>query len=319
MALRDTRELYRPFEYPDFEPMLTKLLSSFWHAYEVQLGDDVGDYNNKLTNDEREIVNKILKNFVQSEIHIGNFWGDRVADWFKKPEIQNVARYIAGTEVNHAVAYDLLNTTLGLNEYDKLKEDKKLYARIQMLINKRAKTNADILKQIFLYSVMGEGVSLFSSFLTLFAFTKKNMLKGVGQIISWSSLDEHTHSEVGCKLFNILNEEYSIMTEEIKNELYDIAKEVVEIEHNLALRVFEDATTDVITIEQVKNFVNDRANKQLQKVGLNKIFNVDNNLLQTTSFFDTIIFGSTVLDFFANKETEYSRGIITFEDVYEEE
>ena len=312
--LRDIREHYRPFEYPEFEPIHNKLMSGFWHPHEIQLGDDLVDYKSKLTEDERQIINRILKNFVQSEIHIGNFWGDFIASWFKKPEIQNVARYIAGNESIHAAGYDLLNSTLGLQDYDKLKEDKNLYARIQMLSGKRAKTNDEILKQIFLFSVMGEGVSLFSSFLTIFAFTKKNLIKGVGQIVSWSTLDEQLHSDVGCLLFNTLKKEYNLMNDEMKQDLLEVAKEVVAIEYNLIDRVFENSITDVISKEAVKNYVNDKANKQLKKVGLPKTFKVDKELLLKTEFFDIIINGASVLDFFNSKETNYSKGILKFDD-----
>ena len=314
MGLLDKREIYRPFEYPVFEEIHNKLMSGFWHPAEIQLGDDVADYNHRLTSDEREILNKILKNFVQSEIHIGNFWGDRIADWFKKPEIQNVARYIAGNESVHANGYDLLNSTLGLDDYDKLKEDTKLYARVELLINKRARAKPEILKQIFLYSVMGEGVSLFSSFLTIFAFTRKNLMKGVGQIVSWSTLDEQLHSDVGCILFNTMKKEYDLINDEMKNELYEIAKEVVEIEHNLVDRVFENAKTDIISKEVVKNYINDKANKQLKKVGLNKTFKVNKDLLKESEFFDIVINGASVLDFFGSKESSYSKGLIVFDD-----
>lgn len=312
--LKDTREIYRPFEYPEFEGIHNKLLSGFWHPHEIELGDDVSDYRQKLSDDEREIIGRILKNFVVSEIHISHFWADRVADNFKKPEIQNVARYIAGQETIHAVGYDLLNTTLGLNDYDKLKADKNLYARIAMLVNKRARTNDGILKELFLYSVMGEGVSLFSSFITIFAFTKKNLLKGVGQIVSWSTLDEQVHSEVGCLLFNIFKKEYELMNQTIKDELHEIAREVVQVELNLIDRVFENLKTDIINPEQIKNYVHDKANKQLKKVGLNKIFKVNKELLKETEFFDIVINGASVQDFFSSKETGYSRGIITFDN-----
>lgn len=310
--LKDTREEFRPFEYPEFEAIHKKLIYGYWHPDEIELGDDVSDYRQKLTNDEREIIGRILKNFVVSEIHIGNFWGDRVAGNFKKPEIQNVARYIAGQESVHTLAYDLLNTTLGLNDYHTLKEDKNLYARIQMLVSKRAKTNEAILKELFLYSVMGEGVSLFSSFITIFAFTKKNLLKGVGQIVSWSTLDEQAHSEVGCRLFNIFKKEYQLMNPELKEELHAIAREVVQVEFNLIDRVFENLKTDIINPEHIKNYIHDKANKQLKKVGLNKIFKVNEEMLKETGFFDIVINGATVQDFFASKSTEYSKGIITF-------
>lgn len=311
--LKDTREIYRPFEYPEFEELHTKLMSGFWHPYEIQLGDDVFDYKEKLSNDEREIINRILKNFVQSEIHIGNFWGDRIADWFKKPEIQNVARYIAGQETVHAVAYDLLNTTLGLQDYDKLKEDKALYARVQLFMNKRARSDENILGQIFLYSVLGEGVSLFSSFLTIFAFAQKNMLKGIGQIVSWSTLDEQLHANIGSHLFKTFRKEYKIKSKEIDSTLYGLAEDVVKIEHNLVDRVFEGLTTDIIHPEEIKNYVNYKANQQLKNVNLKPIFECDEKLLKKTEFFDIIINGATVHDFFASKETNYSKGVLVFD------
>lgn len=317
--LKDTREEYRPFLYPEFEEIHRKLKTSYWHEDEVPLGDDVLDYNNKMTEDEKLIIRRILRNFVVSEIHVGSFWGDFVASWFKHPEIQNVARFIAGNETVHAAGYDKLNTTLGISEYDKLKDDKALYARIQMLTKKKARTDNEILKQIFLYSVLGEGVSLFSSFLTIFAFTKKNLLKGTGQIVSWSSLDEQLHSDVGCMLFNTFKKEYKLINPEIKEELHTIAQEVVDMEHNLVDRVFEGTATSVISPDEVKNYINHKANKQLKKVGLNKLFKVDKELLKSTEFFDIIINGTTVNDFFAFKTTDYSKGLITFDEVFTDE
>lgn len=313
MALMDTRDIYRPFEYPEFEEIHRKLYTSFWHPDEVSLDEDIANFKHNLTEDERTVVSRILKNFVQSEIHIGCFWGDFVAGWFKKPEIQNVARYISGNESVHANGYDRLNESLGLAEYASLKEDKKLYARIETLINKKAKKPEDILKQLFLYSVMGEGVALFSSFLILFAFTKKNLMKGTGQIVSWSSLDESIHADVGAVLFNTMKKEYGLINDEMKEELYAIADHTVETEMNLIDRVFEGVTIDFISKEAVKNYVNNRANKQLKKVGLVKRYTVNKELLKDTEFFDIVVFGESTLDFFAAKETGYSRGLILFD------
>ena len=312
MPLLDTREVYRPFQYPQFEEIHRLLYTSFWHPNEVTLDEDKTDFRNTLTNGEREIVSRILKNFVQSEIHIGCFWGDFVSSWFKHPEIQDVARYISGNESIHAKAYDLLNRELGLDDYATLKEDKALYARIRVLTQKKAKTKEDILKQIFVYSVMGEGVCLFSSFIILFAFTKKNCLRGLGQIISWSTLDEQKHSDVGCTLFNIFKKEYDLFTDEMKEELTHVAKEIVDMELSLIDRVFENNSTEVIDVKVVKNYIKSKANKQLKKVGLNKEFKVDPDLLKESDFFNIMVNGESVVDFFANKTTEYSKGVLVF-------
>jgi ribonucleoside-diphosphate reductase beta chain len=287
---------------------------SFWHPQEVSLEQDIKNFQFDITPEEKEIVTRILRNFVQSEIHVGCFWSD-LADSLKKPEIQNVARYISGNETIHANGYDLLNATLGLEEYHLLKADKKLYARVDNLINKRARTKEQLMKHLMLYSVMGEGVALFSSFITLFAFTKKNLFKGMGQIISWSTLDEQLHSDVGVLLFNTMRKEFpEVYTEELKEELYSIANKVVATELALIDRVFEGNTTEVITPEDIKNYINDKANKQLKKIGLKKSFKVDKALLKNTEFFDIMVNGETVNDFFSTKETSYSKGLLTFDE-----
>lgn len=315
MDIFSTRELYKPFEYPEFEEFHTKLMSSFWHPHEVSLDSDIKDFNQNLSKDEKEIVTRILRNFVQSEIHVGCFWGDFVSDWFKKPEIQNVARFISGNESIHSFGYDYLNASLGLEEYHLLKNDKKLYARVENLINKRARTREGKLKQIALYSVFGEGVALFSSFLILFSFTRKNLLKNIGQIISWSSIDEGLHSDIGCHLFNLVKKENpELWTEEFKNEIYEICEKIVNTEIELIDRVFENVETSITTKELVKNFVKDKANKQLKKINLSKKYKVDKNQLKETEFFNIMVNGESQNDFFANKTTEYSRGSIVFDE-----
>ena len=314
LSIFEARDIYRPFEYPEFEEIHNKLMFSFWHPQEVSLEQDIKNFRFDITPEEREIVTRILRNFVQSEIHVGCFWSD-LADSLKKPEIQNVARYISGNETIHANGYDLLNATLGLEEYHLLKADKKLYARIDNLINKRARTKEQLLKHLMLYSVMGEGVALFSSFLTLFAFTKKNLFKGMGQIISWSTLDEQLHSEVGVLLFNTIKKEFpEVWTDEFKEEMYSIASHTVVTEMDLIDRVFEGNETDVITADAIKNYIHYKANKQLKKVGLRKIFKIDKDLLKETEFFDIMVNGESVNDFFSSKETNYSKGIITFDE-----
>jgi len=132
-------------------------------------------------------------------------------------------------------------------------------------------------------------------------------------------LDEQLHSDVGCTLFNTMKKEYSLLDEELKSSLYATAKEIVEMENNLIDRVFEEAETDVIRPEIIKNYVNYKANKQLKKVGLNKTFKVDKDMLKDSDFFNIMINGESVVDFFANKSTEYSKGVLVFsEKVWED-
>ncbi len=315
MSIFDTRDVYKPFEYPEFEEIHNKLMAAYWHPGEVPLDKDIKDYQIELSEDEKELVKRILRNFVQSEIHVGCFWGDFIASYFKKPEIQNVARFISGNESVHSLAYDLLNASLGISEYHLLKADKKLYARVENLMDRKAKSHSDILNQVAKYSVFGEGIALFSSFLILYSFNKKNKLTNIGQIIKWSSVDESFHSEVGALIFNTIKKESpKLLTPEFKANILKECDKVVTIEKELIDAVFSGINVDIITKEEVINFVYQRANLQLKKIGFESVYQVDTSLLEKTAFFDILIFGESVNDFFANKETSYSRGVITFGD-----
>ena len=309
------REVYKPFEYSEFESIHTKLMSSFWHPHEITLDKDLQDFKKTISKSEREIVTRILRNFVQSEIHVGCFWNDVVATNLQKPEIMNVARYISGNETIHAFAYDYLNASLGLEEYHLLMDDLKLNARVENLKQPKPVSKAELLHQIAHYSVFGEGVALFSSFIILFSFTKKNLFKNLGQIISWSTLDEQLHAECGVKLVNIIRKENpDLWNDEAKSNIYKACTKVVEIEMELIDRVFENTNTDVISKEAVQNFVKHKANQQLKKIGLKKQFKVDKELLKETDFFDIMVNGESVHDFFQSKENSYSRGSIVIDN-----
>jgi ribonucleoside-diphosphate reductase beta chain len=71
---------------------------------------------------------------------------------------------------------------------------------------------------------------LFSSFAVLLSFQRENLLKGVGQIVSFSIRDENLHSEGGCWLFNQLCAENDGLKELVKNDILDAARMVYDLE-----------------------------------------------------------------------------------------
>ena len=51
------------------------------------------------------------------------------------------------------------------------------------------------------YSAFTEGVQLFSSFAILLNYPRHNLMKGMGQIVTWSVRDETLHVESMSRLF----------------------------------------------------------------------------------------------------------------------
>ena len=148
----------------------------------------------------------------------------------------------------------------------------------------------------------------------MFNFSRFNKLKGVGQIISWSILDESLHSEAGCWLFRELIKEHpELWTDDLKKQIYDAARITIEIEDAFIDKVFDSGEVEGITPKEVKTFIRHRANVKLGELMCKTNWkNLDQEALKNMSWFDTLSLGVSQTDFFAGRETGYSKGSIDF-------
>jgi len=89
-----------------------------WLPSEVPLHEDVRDWNERLTPEEKNLINQILKFFTQGDVDIAQAYLDTYIPKFKPPEIRMMLSAIATSEANHAHSYSLLNDTIGMPESD---------------------------------------------------------------------------------------------------------------------------------------------------------------------------------------------------------
>lgn len=175
------------FDYPEYFDGYRKALASVWRPEEVPMGSDVNDWQQNLTQAERELIGGVLRGFTVMEMGISEYWGDVVCSKFPKPEVRAMARAFSFFEQIHAHAYNHLSDTLGLNEFEAFLSDPVAQQKVEKFF---APCVSDKV-QLAIFSGAGEGVSLFASFAILLAFNKTGRMKGLAQIISWSSIDEN--------------------------------------------------------------------------------------------------------------------------------
>ena len=252
----EPRPTYGPFEYQKAYDYFQKQQMAHWLPWEVQMGGDINDWKMKLSETDRHVIGSILKGFTQTEIFIEDYWSNRVGNWFKKPEIQMMANTFAGFEAIHAAGYSYLEESLGIQNYEAFLHEPTAKAKIDRLMETKGKTLKEIAISLAVFSAFNEGVNLFSSFAVLMSFSQRNMLKGLGQIVSWSIKDESLHSEAGCWLFSeLIKENPEIWTDEVKKELYDAARLTVELEDKFIERAFEHGELPNLNMKDVKNYI----------------------------------------------------------------
>ena len=188
------------------------------------------------------------------------------------------------------------------------------------LKNSRSEDNREYAESILLFSLFIEHVSLFSQFLIIMGFNKhKNMLKGISNVVEATSKEEQIHGDFGIDLIKVLQKENpEWFTEAYHKRIQDMCKTAFEAEKDVVDWIFEKGELDFLPKAVVNEFLKNRFNNSLQSIGIDKIFDIDQNLVDQTEWFDDEIIGTKHGDFFVKRSINYSKRSqsITSDDLF---
>ena len=322
MGLFDKRIPYKPFEYPEYytEGWL-KQAQAFWLHTEIPMSGDVKDWNEKLTDSEKNLVGNILLGFAQTECAVSDYWTQKVVGWFPKHEIQQMAMMFGSQETIHAVAYSYLNETLGLENFEAFLQDEATMERFDNLVSYEGTDKIGIAKSLAIFSAFAEGVSLYSAFAVLYSFQLRNLLKGIGQQMKWSVRDESLYSKMGCQLFRHMCQEDPKLLEDCKKDVIDAAEAMLKAEEKYIDKMFEQGDIENLKANDLKQFIRKRLNEKINELGytdIGKHFEYDNEGAGRLDWFYHLTGGHTHTDFFAVRPTDYSKANEgeDFEDIW---
>jgi ribonucleoside-diphosphate reductase beta chain len=315
--LLEPRFVFRPLEYPEAEEYTMAQLNAHWVHTEASMTTDVHDWKHNLTDAERGLIGSVLKGFTQTEVVVGHYWGGLVPKWFKKPEVQVMARTFAAMEGVHVLGYSHLDTTLGLDDFDAFLYNEEAKAKLDLLLEINDHESIDdMARSLAIFSGFAEGVSLFSSFAILLKFSHLNLLKGVGQIISWSVRDESLHSKAGCWLFRTLCSENEGLIDRVQSAVYEGARTVAKLEFDFVEMCFSHGSVAGLDKDDIIQMIMHRTNIKLKDLGYEPLYEVDQEALTRMGWFDDHVAGVEFQDFFDRRPTAYSKGTVDWSDAF---
>ena len=138
----------------------------------------------------------------------------------------------------------------------------------------------------------------------------------MGQIVTWSIVDETIHAESMIKLFrSYIEENKEIWNDELKERIYSIAERMVELEDRFIDLAFNMGDMPDLTASDVKQYIRYIADRRLISLGLKGIFKVKRNPLP---WVEEMINAPTHTNFFENRATDYAKGALsgTWDDVW---
>jgi len=311
--LTDERAYFKPFNYPwAYEAWLTHEQSHWLHT-EVAMSDDVKDWQKRLTKEEKAFLTNIFRFFTQGDIDVAGGYVNNYLPYFKQPEVRMMLCGFAAREALHVAAYSHLIETLGMAEstynefleYDAMKDKHEYFIDLST----QNGTTESVATNIAAFSAFTEGMQLFSSFIMLLNFPRHGKMKGMGQIVTWSIVDETQHAESMIKLFReYVQENIEIWNDKLKSSIYTIAEKMVELEDKFIDLAFAMGPMEGLEADEVKTYIRYIADRRLISLGLKGIFKVKKNPLL---WVEEMINAPTHTNFFENRATDYARGALT--------
>jgi ribonucleoside-diphosphate reductase beta chain len=311
--MTDERTYFKPFNYAWAYDAWLKHEQSHWLHTEVPMLEDVKDWKKKLTKEEKQFLTHIFRFFTQGDIDVAGGYVNNYLPYFPQPEIRMMLLGFAAREALHIAAYSHLIETLGLpdttyNEFMAYAEMKEKHDYVMDISGKNT-TKENTATHIAVFSAFTEGMQLFSSFIMLLNFPRHGKMKGMGQIVTWSIVDETQHTENMVKLFRTyIEENREIWNDELKGKLYTIAERMVELEDKFIDLAFAMGAMEDLSAEDVKKYIRYIADRRLISLGLKGQFKVKRNPLP---WVEEMINAPTHTNFFENRATDYAKGSLS--------
>ena len=313
LNLQDERDYFKPFSYPWAYEAWLKHEQSHWLHTEVPMAEDVKDWKNTLSDAEQTFLTNIFRFFVQGDVDVAGGYVNNYLPYFPQPEVRMMLSGFAAREALHIAAYAHLIETLGMPEstYNEFLEYEAMADKHEYFMDLSSKngTKESVATNIAAFSAFTEGMQLFSSFIMLLNFPRHGKMKGMGQIVTWSIVDETMHAESMIKLFRTyIEENRELWNDSLKSKIYTIAEKMVELEDKFIDLAFALGAMENLTSDDVKKYIRYIAGRRLISLGMKGIFKVKKNPLP---WVEEMINAPTHTNFFENRATDYARGAIT--------
>jgi ribonucleoside-diphosphate reductase beta chain len=288
-----------PIQHNDIWDWYKKQEASFWTAEEIDLEQDVIDWENKLTGDEKYFIKHILAFFAASD----GIVNENLAENFVSEVQYTEAKFFYGFQLMmeniHSEVYSLLIDTYIKNESEK----NELFKAIDVFpaIKKKADwalkwVDSDSFAERLIAFSAVEGIFFSGSFCSIFWMKKRGLLPGLTFSNELINRDEGLHSD-----FAVYLHQNHIMNKVSKERITEILVDALNIEREF---ITESLPVSLIGMNsklmtQYLEFVTDRL---LQEYGCEKVYNTSNPF----DFMEMIsLEGKT--NFFEKRVSEYQK------------
>jgi len=213
-GLTDINQL-APFKYPWAWEYFLNANKNHWTPLDINMTQDVHDYQHKLTLEERHVYENVLSYLTTSDILAMRNIGLAVMEKMTAPELQIYQARQVYEEAMHTWTYQHCIESLGLDQgeiYNRYRVVPEIHRKIQMC-NKRLDSvlrpdidlgDRDELENFVLaytfFAGVFEGTWFYNGFSPIFALQRRGLMKGTAEQFQYIMRDEVLHASFGIRV-----------------------------------------------------------------------------------------------------------------------
>lgn len=262
-----------PIQHNDIWQFYKNAEASFWTAEEVDLSPDLHDWQNKLNDNERFFISRVLAFFAASDGIVNENLAINFLQEVQYPEARCFYGFQIMIENIHSEMYSLLIDTY---VKDPAEKDYLLRAiEIIPCVTKKAKwalrwiTKGSFAERLIAFAAV-EGIFFSGSFCSIFWLKKRGLMPGLTFSNELISRDEGLHCDFACLLY--VNHLQNKLSEETIREI------IVD-----AVAIEKEFVTDALPVkligmnaELMCQYIEFVADRLLVALGCNKVWNATN-------------------------------------------
>ncbi len=238
-GLADVNQL-APFKYPWAWDFFLNANKNHWTPLDVNMTQDVHDFQHSLTDDERHVYTNVLAYLTTSDILAMRNIGLAVMEKMTAPELQIYQARQVYEEALHSWTYQHCIETIGLDQgeiYNRYRVVPALNQKIEVAnrrlnsilrpdidLNDPDELNNFVMAYMF-FAAIFEGCWFYNGFSPIFALQRRGLMKGTSEQLQYIMRDEVMHASFGLRVVKqIILENNVTLDPKLIREMWDEAE-----------------------------------------------------------------------------------------------
>jgi ribonucleoside-diphosphate reductase beta chain len=303
--------VYKPFRYEFGYRMYEMQNNLHWMQDKISMDEDIVQFG-RLPDQQREVLEDIFPMFVKNDMVAEDFWAGKYQRIFKPHEIQMGIGAAVNMEAIHKSAYAYLLDSLAfpVGRYSDFLTHQEATDKLDYTTGFHMTSLYETLASIFMFGAMTEGVQLYGNFAVMMSFPHRNLMKGMGQVVTWSVRDESLHCGFAAQLWKhtLLEFGHLIDIKALFTWCQKIAHRVYQNEVGFATLIFRRGPLPDMTFEQHCQYMRHLIDSRLKSYGIAPIFGEPET---PYDFLTSLLSGVEYANFFEQRATEYGMANLT--------